>query len=160
MFERFDLHALQVTVRAQEQARSCNHLTAGTEHFLVALARCSGSMAAHVLADHGLNAARLETALFAVRPAEGVHPEKYVPFTSQSKVMLEWSLREALALGHNYIGAEHMLIALTGIRFCLGSVVLTALGTDPTSLRENTSSLVQEKVAAGHKPQMPTPQSP
>lgn len=160
MFERFDHHARQVTVLSQEQARRCNHPFIGTEHVLLALLKCSDGEAAKVLTDYGLDVEKVESALLAFWPTGDLHPEGTLPFTSQTKAMLEQTLREALALGHNYIGSEHMLLALTGMRFCLGSLALTTLGADLGALRESALSLIHANEAAGRVPHSPMPSFP
>ena len=112
MFERFTERARQVVVLAQDEARSLRHNYIGTEHLLLGLLREEEGLAARVLES-------LEITIEAVRARVGEIIGEgdevtggQIPFTPRAKKVLELSLREALALGHNYIGTEHVLLAL------------------------------------------------
>src|SRR5450756_1199196 len=109
MFERFTEHARQVIVLAQEEARVLRHNYIGTEHLLLGLLREADGVAARVLGT-------LEVSLEEVRGeiqrivGEGENEAQgQIPFTPRAKKVLELALREALSLGHNYIGTEHIL---------------------------------------------------
>jgi len=111
MFERFTDRARRSIVLAQEEARILNHNYIGTEHVLLGLAAEGEGVAATVLNQAGASLDRLRN---SVRDAVGVGNDTttgHIPFTPRAKKVLEQALREALALGHNYIGTEHMLLA-------------------------------------------------
>lgn len=109
MFERFTERARQVTVLAQEEARNIpsNHL--GTEHILLGCMVEEEGLAARVLTNLGLNAKDLRD---TIPPDHETKTNEQIPFTPRAKKVLELSLREALSQGHNYIGTEHILLAL------------------------------------------------
>src|SRR5258708_32468881 len=112
MFERFTDRARRVVVLAKEEARMLDHDYIGTEHILLGLIREGEGVAAKALESLGIS---LEAARRQVEEIIGPGqqaPSGHVPFTPRAKKVLELSLREALQLGHNYIGTEHILLAL------------------------------------------------
>ena len=112
MFERFTDRARRVVVLAQEEARLLNHDYIGTEHILLGLVHEEQGVAARALTELGIS---LEAVRDEVRQTIGQGdspPTGHIPFTPRAKKVLELSLREALALGHNYIGTEHILLGL------------------------------------------------
>lgn len=112
MFERFTERARQVVILAQDESRGFKHNYIGTEHILLGLIREEQGLGAAVLEEHGLT---LETvrADIARTVGHGDHAlYGQIPFTSRAKKTLELALREALSLGHNYIGTEHVLLGL------------------------------------------------
>lgn len=110
MFERFTARARHVVVEAQEAARRLNHDYIGPEHIFVALAGEREGAAAEILAQFEINQAAVESLL---KPGSAVDATgKPLQFTTAAKRVLEHSLREALQLGHNYIGTEHLLLAV------------------------------------------------
>ena len=112
MFERFTAHARHVVVLAQEEARQLNHNYIGTEHVLLGLLGEREGIAFRVLESFGLShdSARQEVAGLVGTGKKA--PSGHIPFTPRAKKTLELSLREALALHHNYIGTEHVLLGL------------------------------------------------
>jgi ATP-dependent Clp protease ATP-binding subunit ClpC len=112
MFERFTERARQVVVLAQDEARANEQAYIGTEHLLLGLLREEEGLAARVLAsfDVTIEEARVSVERRATGAREKV--EGQIPFTPRAKKSLELSLREALSLGHNYIGTEHLLLGL------------------------------------------------
>jgi ATP-dependent Clp protease ATP-binding subunit ClpC len=112
MFERFTERARQVVVLAQDEARSLRHNYIGTEHLLLGLLREEHGIAARVLGDFGiqLDAVRAQVSQIA-GTGEDVTTGQ-IPFTPRSKKVLELALREARAIGHQYIGTEHILLGL------------------------------------------------
>ena len=135
VFERFTDRARQVVVLAQEESRRLGHSYIGTEHLLLALGTQSDSVAGEVLADFGITRDALRVDVEArVGRGTGV-PPGHIPFTPESKKVLELALREALQLGHNYIGTEHLLLGLVRVRDCLGTQLLVARGVDLDGLR-------------------------
>lgn len=111
MFERFTDRARRVVVLAQENARLLGHDYLGTEHVLIGLAQEGEGVAAQVLAQLGFKVDDLKALVLAEVPA-GAPPVGHIPFTPECKKAIELSLREALQLGHNYIGTEHVLLGL------------------------------------------------
>ena len=131
MFERFTERARQVVVLAQDEARTLKHNYIGTEHLLLGLLREEEGVAARVLAALGVTQ---EAARAQVAATVGLGTEiktGQVPFTSRAKEVLELALREALSLGHNYIGTEHILLGMVRENGGVGARVLGELGADP-----------------------------
>jgi ATP-dependent Clp protease ATP-binding subunit ClpC len=112
MFERFTDRARRSVVLAQEEARSFNHNYIGTEHLLLGLFREGEGLAAKVLHDVGLDIEVVRSELDTRVGRGASQPKGHIPFTPRAKKVLEISLREALKLGHNYIGTEHILLGL------------------------------------------------
>ena len=112
MFERFTEGGRQVLVWAQDEARALNHTYIGTEHVLLGLLREEGGVAARVLVSLGVTAddVRAEVTSIVGRGEEVASGQ--IPFTSRAKRVLELALREALSLGHDDIGTEHVLLGL------------------------------------------------
>lgn len=119
MFERFTERARQVVVLAQDEARQSGSTMIGEGHILLGLIREEEGLAAHVLASLHVEiegARRTVLAAHSVigpQRGEDENPEGQLPFTPRAQKALELSLREALSLGHNYIGTEHILLGLT-----------------------------------------------
>ncbi|MDO5726663.1 MAG: ATP-dependent Clp protease ATP-binding subunit [Bowdeniella nasicola] len=154
MFERFTDRARRVVVLAQEEARMLNHNYIGTEHILLGLIHEGEGVAGRALEA-------LDITLEAVREqvvemiGEGQQaPSGHIPFTPRAKRVLELSLREALQLGHGYIGTEHMLLGLLREGESVAAQVLTKLDTDPQEVRQQVMMLLsgyegKEPVASG-----------
>ena len=142
MFERFTDRARRVLVLAQEEARLLNHNFIGTEHILLGLIHDGEGVAAEALKSLGVS-------LEAVREKveETIHPGSAStgspPFTPRAKTVLELSLREALQLGHNYIGTEHMLLGIVREGQGIAALVLVSLGADLDLVRRR----VMERLA-------------
>ncbi|HEX5204859.1 ATP-dependent Clp protease ATP-binding subunit [Paractinoplanes rhizophilus] len=155
MFERFTDQARRVVVLAQEEARRLDHHFIGTEHLLLGLLHRPGEgegVAAQALAELGvtLEAARIEVEEAVGRGAEvpGVH----VPFTAAAKGVLELALREALKLGHNHIGPEHILLGLVREGADVAVRVLVTLGADARRVREKVLLLLSGHPALAAPP--------
>jgi len=142
MFERFTDRARRVLVLAQEEARLLNHNFIGTEHILLGLIHEGEGVAAQTLESLGisLDAAR-EKVEEAIGPAGSV-PTDAPPFTPRAKKVLELSLREALQLGHNYIGTEHILLGLVREGDGMAARVLVSLGADLSRVRPQVLQLL------------------
>jgi ATP-dependent Clp protease ATP-binding subunit ClpA len=112
MFERFTNRARHVVVRSQEEARLLNHNYIGTEHILLGLLGESESVAGQVLASFGLTRDGVRVEVEQMIGLGKSAPSGHIPFTPRAKKTLELSLREALAIKHNYIGTEHILLGL------------------------------------------------
>jgi ATP-dependent Clp protease ATP-binding subunit ClpC len=112
MFERFSNEARHVVVLSQEEARFLNHNYIGTEHILLGLLGEPGSIAGTVLASFGMTRDGVRAEVEAKIGRGKSQPAGHIPFTPRAKKTLELSLREALAIKHNYIGTEHILLGL------------------------------------------------
>ena len=142
MFERFTDRARRVLVLAQEEARQLNHSFIGTEHLLLGLIHEREGLAARALMalDLSLEAVR-EKVDETIGPA-GAAPTGSPPFTPRAKKVLEFSLREALQLGHNYISTEHMLLGIVREGEGVAAQVLMSLGADLTRVRQQVIQLL------------------
>ena len=154
MFERFTDRARRVVVLAQEEARALDHSHIGTEHLLLGLIREGDGVAARALESLGisLQAVRQQVGEIVGRGQQA--PSGHIPFTPRAKMVLELSLREALQLGHNYIGTEHILLGLIREGDGVAAQVLVKLGADPTRVRQQVIQLLagsqgKEPAAAG-----------
>ena len=146
MFERFTDRARRVVVLAQEEARMLNHDYVGTEHILVALIREGGGVAAHALESLGITeeAARQQVEEIIGRGQQDP-PRGHIPFTPRAKKTLQLSMREAIALGHAYIGTEHILLGLVRLGEGPAMQVLNGLGVDPNRVRQQVIQLVSAR---------------
>ncbi|MDQ3921741.1 MAG: ATP-dependent Clp protease ATP-binding subunit, partial [Actinomycetota bacterium] len=135
MFERFTERARKVVVLAQEEARHFNHNYIGTEHLLLGLLREDEGVAARALSSLNvtLDEVREQVESIVGYGEEGTGGQ--APFTPRSKKVLELALREALQLGHNYIGTEHILLGLVRESEGVAARVLSNLGVDPDKVR-------------------------
>ena len=135
MFERFTDRARRVVVLAQEEARLLNHNYIGTEHLLLGLIHEHEGVAAKTLEQLGISRAAVREKVEAIIGEGGGAPSGHIPFTPRAKKVLELSLREALQLGHNYIGTEHILLGLIREGEGVGAQVLVNLGADLSAVR-------------------------
>ena len=110
MFERFTDRARRVVVLAQEEARMLNHNYIGTEHILLGLIHEGEGVAAKALESLGISLEGVREQVEEIIGQGQTAPAGHIPFTPRAKKVLELSLREALQLGHNYIGTEHILL--------------------------------------------------
>jgi ATP-dependent Clp protease ATP-binding subunit ClpC len=136
MFERFTSQSRRAVVLAQEEAASLNHNYIGTEHLLLGLLHKGNGAGARALtaADIALAPAREEVEVIIGR---GQHaPSGHIPFTPRAKKCLELSLRESLALGHDYIGTGHLLLGLISEGNGVAITVLDRLGANLDRLRD------------------------
>jgi ATP-dependent Clp protease ATP-binding subunit ClpC len=142
MFERFTDRARRVVVLAQEEARLLNHNYIGTEHILLGLVREGEGVAAQALESLHVSLAvvrrQVEEVIGRGQPA----PEGHIPFTPRAKKVLELSLREALQLGHDYIGTEHILLGLIREGEGVAAQVLQKLGATLERVREEVMRLL------------------
>ena len=136
MFERFTDRARRVVVLAQEEARLLNHNWIGTEHILLGLISESDGVAAKVLEQLGISQQAVREKVELIIGEGDKAPGSHIPFTPRAKKVLELSLREALQLGHNYIGTEHILLGLIREGEGVGAQVLVNLGADLSSVRQ------------------------
>jgi len=144
MFERFTDQARRVVVLAQEEARLLNHNYIGTEHLLLGLVHEGDGPAADALESLGIS---LDEVRRLVKEAVGPgkhKPSGHIPFTPRAKKALELSLREALQVGHGYIGPEHILLGLIRQGDGVAAQVLVSLGADLDRVRDQVLSLPAE----------------
>ncbi len=145
MFERFTDRARRVVVLAQEEARLLNHNYIGTEHILLGLLSEREGVAGEALRSLGisLEAVRHDVEEIIGKGKSG--PSGQIPFTPRAKKVLELSLREALQLGHNYIGTEHILLGLVREGEGVAAQVLVKRGAGLTTVREHVVELVRQR---------------
>jgi ATP-dependent Clp protease ATP-binding subunit ClpC len=147
MFERFTERARRVVVLAQEEARLLDHNYIGTEHLLLGLIHEGEGVAAEALERLGVSlaAVRGEVERIIGRGKGTPTEQGHIPFTPRSKKVLELSLREALNLGHNYIGTEHILLGLIREGHGVAALVLTKLGADLARVRELVTEILASR---------------
>ncbi len=135
MFERFTERARQVVVLAQEEARSLKHNYIGTEHLLLGLLREEEGVAARVLDGLDVSVEEVRAAVVRIVGSGEESPQGQIPFTPRAKKVLELALREALSLGHNYIGTEHILLGLVREDEGVAARILLDLDAEPEKIR-------------------------
>ncbi|HEY3140923.1 MAG TPA: Clp protease N-terminal domain-containing protein [Acidimicrobiales bacterium] len=162
LFGRFTPRArAAVTTLAQQAARDSSADHVGTEHILLGILDEGGNLAVKVLADLDVDAEDLRTELQAsMDPKTGAAPEGHVPFTALSKRALELATKEALALLHNYIGCEHLLLGLLAAEEGLASKVLRRMGVELRTTRLAVTAALGAFLAQQGKPPAPTTPSP
>src|SRR2546430_1299454 len=136
MFERFTDRARRVVVLAQEEARMLNHNYIGTEHILLGLIHEGEGVAAKALESLGISLEAVRQQVEEIIGQGQQAPSGHIPLTPRAKKVLELSLREALQLGHNYIGTEHILLGLIREGEGVAAQVLVKLGADLNQVRE------------------------
>ena len=145
MFQRFTDRARRVVVLAQEEARLLCHNYVGTEHLLLGLLHEGDGVAARALASLGISLADVRGQVEEIIGHGRIPVTGHIPFTPRTKKVLELSLRDALALGHHYIGTEHLLLALLREGQGVAAQVLTRLGADHALVRERVLSLLADE---------------
>ena len=154
MFEKFTDKARRVVVLAQEEAKLLNHNYIGTEHILLGLIHEGEGVAAKALEALGINLEQVREQVQEIIGQGQQAPSGHIPFTPRAKKVLELSLREALQLGHSYIGTEHLLLGLIREGEGVAAQVLTKLGADTNKVRQQVIQLLsgyqgKESVAVG-----------
>jgi ATP-dependent Clp protease ATP-binding subunit ClpA len=142
MFERFTDRARKVVVLAQEEARILNHNYIGTEHILLGLIHEGQGVAAKALEAMGISLEAVRQQVEEMIGQGEQAPSGHIPFTPRAKKVLELSLREALQLGHDYIGTEHILLGLIREGEGVAAQVLVRLGADLNRVREQVIQLL------------------
>ncbi len=142
MFERFTDRARRVVVLAQEEARLLNHSYIGTEHILLGLIHEGEGVAAKALESLSISLEAVRSQVQDIIGQGGSSPSGHIPFTPRAKKVLELSLREALQLGHNYIGTEHILLGLIREGEGVAAQVLVKLGADLSRVRQQVIQLL------------------
>jgi ATP-dependent Clp protease ATP-binding subunit ClpC len=156
MFERFTDRARRVVVLAQEEARMLNHNYIGTEHILLGLIHEGEGVAAKALESLNISLEAVRQQVEEIIGQGQAAPTGHIPFTPRAKKVLELSLREALQLGHNYIGTEHILLGLIREGEGVAAQVLQKLGADLNRVRQ---TVIRELSGspAGRYGEMPSP---
>ncbi|MFQ3316339.1 MAG: ATP-dependent Clp protease ATP-binding subunit ClpC [Candidatus Poriferisodalaceae bacterium] len=149
MFERFTDRARRVVVLAQEEARLLNHNYIGTEHILLGLIHEGEGVAAKALESLGISLEAVRNQVEEIIGQGGSSPSGHIPFTPRAKKVLELSLREALQLGHNYIGTEHILLGLIREGEGVAAQVLVKLGADLSRVRQQVIQLLSGYSGSG-----------
>jgi ATP-dependent Clp protease ATP-binding subunit ClpC len=142
MFERFTDRSRRVLVYAQDEARELHVDFIGTEHILLGLIRESDGVAAKVLGAVGVNYDSVRKKVEKAASHDGTASSGAPPFTPQAKKVLELALREALQLGHNYIGTEHMLLGLVREGSDAATQILLDLGVELTDVRDKVTEMM------------------
>ena len=135
MFERFTERARQVVVFAQDEARELQHDYIGTEHLLLGLLRDEHVLAARILDSFDVTLEEARAQVVRVVGLGGETPPGPMPFTSRAKKVLELSLQEALSLGHQYIGTEHILLGIVRETESVGARILADFDVDADTVR-------------------------
>src|SRR5512139_4145398 len=149
MFERFTDRARRVVVLAQEEARGLNHNYIGTEHILLGLIHEGEGVASKALESLGISLESVREQVQEIIGHGGQAPSGHIPFTPRAKKVLELSLREALQLGHNYIGTEHILLGLIREGEGVAAQVLVKLGADLSRVRQQVIQLLSGYQGSG-----------
>jgi ATP-dependent Clp protease ATP-binding subunit ClpC len=142
LFERFTDRARRVVVLAQEEARLLNHNYIGTEHILLGLLNEGEGIAAKALESLGISLSAVREQVVEIIGQGQQAPTGHIPFTPRAKKVLELSLREALQLGHNYIGTEHILLGLIREGEGVAAQVLQKLGAELQKVRQTVIQLL------------------
>jgi hypothetical protein len=145
-FSRYTHRARNVVVSAQNEARAAGNAEIRPEHLVLGLLSEPDGLAAKEIIAQGVELAAVRPAATAALPPAAESVGDLIPFDAAAKKALELTFREALRLGHNYIGTEHLLLALLELED--GAGVLTGLGIDKAAAEEHISALIAEVVAA------------
>jgi ATP-dependent Clp protease ATP-binding subunit ClpC len=145
VFKRFTDEARQVVVKAQDEARTLGHHHIGAEHLLLGVLAHEEGIGARILAEAGVTAAEVRSRIAAGGESA---PPGQIPFTPEAKRVLELSLREALTVGHNYIGTEHIVLALGRLKGGEAARILSELGASAERLDDAFVRLVRAEVRA------------
>jgi ATP-dependent Clp protease ATP-binding subunit ClpA len=153
MFERFTDRARRVVVLAQEEARLLNHNYIGTEHLLLGLIHEGEGVAARALESLGISLEAVRAQVEEIIGQGQSAPTGHIPFTPRAKKVFELSLREALQLGHNYMGTEHILLGLVREGEGVAAQVLVKLGADLARVRQQVIQVLSGSGAAISSPE-------
>jgi ATP-dependent Clp protease ATP-binding subunit ClpA len=148
MFQRFTDRARLVVLEAQEQARSLGHPGIEPEHLLLALFKPEKSIGAHALARLNVTYDQVLEQVLARTPRTDEARVGHIPFSESAKALLKATLDEALGLGHNYIGTEHLLLAVHHEESEAAARILTELGADDAAVRAAVTTLLEEYLRA------------
>ncbi|GGZ85525.1 Clp protease N-terminal domain-containing protein [Streptomyces echinoruber] len=150
-FSRYTLRARNVVMAAHNEARAARHAEVLPEHLVLGLLAESEALAAQALAEQGVSPDAGRAAVAAVLPPPAEDAPELVPYGAAAKKALELTFREALRLGHNYIGTEHLLLAL--LEYENGEGVLSDLGVDKARAEEFVTKALADLVQARREQQ-------
>ena len=159
MFERFTDRARRVVVLAQEEARMLNHNYIGTEHILLGLIHEGEGVAAKALESLGISLDAVRQQVEEIIGQGQQAPSGHIPFTPRAKKVLQLSMREAVQLGHNYIGTEHILLGLIREGDGVAAQVLVKLGGDLNRVRQQVIQLLHGYQGKEPAPSVTAPHS-
>ena len=142
MFERFTKRARRVIVNAQEEAKRLNQKWIDTEHILLGLLKEHEGLAFKALLNFAINPKKIRMEILQFMRREVVEPIGPIPFTPRAKKVLELSLREALALGHHFIGTEHLLLGLVREGEGIAAQILKNRGIELVKMRKHVTELL------------------
>jgi ATP-dependent Clp protease ATP-binding subunit ClpC len=157
VFERFTERARQVVVLAQEEARALRHNYIGTEHLLLGLLREEEGIAARVLESLGVTIESVRVQVGRIVGQGDKVETGQIPFTPRAKRVLELALREALSLGHNWIGTEHVLLGIAREDDGVAKQILLDFGVDADRIRDEVIRTLGGAPRAGGAPPPPVP---
>jgi hypothetical protein len=157
VFERFTDQARRVIVLAQEESRLLGHNYIGTEHILLGLIHEGEGVAAQTLASLGISLVDVRTEVEEIIGRGSAPAAGHIPFTPRAKKVLELSLREALQLGHNYIGSEHILLGLIREGDGVAAQVLVRLGAELLVVRQHVVRILSVGAAEPVSEEHPFP---
>jgi ATP-dependent Clp protease ATP-binding subunit ClpA len=164
VFERFTDRSRRVVVLAQEEARMLNHNYIGTEHILLGLVHEGEGVAARALDVLGISLDAVRREVQDIIGQGQAASTGHIPFTPRAKKVLELALREALQLGHNYIGTEHILLGLIREGEGVAAQVLRKLGADLNGVRQTVIQLLSGYTGPAPDPELlgsvPPPSGP
>ena len=153
MFERFTDRARRVMGLANQEAQRFNHEYIGTEHILLGLIKEGSGVAANVLRNLDVDLKRIRMEVEKMVPSgHDMVTMGQLPFTPRAKKVIELALEEARALGHNYIGTEHLLLGLLRESEGVAAQVLMDLGVKLEDVREEVLRLLGHDFGAGERP--------
>ena len=147
VFERFTERARQVVVLAQDEARALEHNYIGTEHILLGLLREEEGLAARVLESLDITVEEVRAQVARIVGQGDEVTTGQIPFTPRAKKVLELALREALSIGHNYIGTEHLLLALVRENQGVAARILRDFGGDAETVRTEILAMLSGRGA-------------
>jgi hypothetical protein len=148
-FGRFTTRARHVIVASQEEARNAGNPEIGAAHLILGLLAEPEAIAAKAIVAQGISLDTVRAAAVATLPARSEEIPALIPFNGGAKKVLELTFREALRLGHNYVGTEHILLAL--LEFEDGDGILTPLGVDKTAAEATIAEAVNAAAAAAEQ---------
>src|SRR5262249_5607197 len=152
-FGRFTEKARRVIIASQEEARAASHDYIGTEHLVLGLLSEPEALAGRALAEQGITAERIRAAMTVVLgPAKDSVPE-YIPYPPRAKKVIELTVREALRLGHNYVGTEHLLLGVLAEEEGVGAKILVGLGLSKDKAEEWMLAQIADMIRARQSPQ-------
>lgn len=157
MAERFTDLARNVVVQAQDEARERRHSYIGTEHLLLGLFASPSSVAAGALRDLDLSYDNVQAGIDAMVGEGEETPRGHIPFTPRAKKVLELALRESTKLGNNYIGTEHILLAIIREGEGVAAQIITKHGIRPDRARQAVLALLAEQGGADAAPPTEAP---